>query len=166
MSSDLPPTQEAFDALLGLPSVEAKRNGLEGPESTAEGVVIRSNPLFRDVFGEWLIAKHKWGKFAEKTPTAALPKLPREATPADLFVATYVTEGRLTNAISRLANRGVVLKNDMTDMPTLITEMIADLHKECEPEWKATGMPDSALKGAVSRVLSPLYRRTLGTENT
>ena len=161
-----PPTMEAFNALLGTPSVEAKRNGLEGPESTAEGIVIRTNPLFRDVFGEWIIAKYKWGKFAEKTTapgTLSQPKPPREATPADIFVVTYVTEGRLRNALGRLADRGIVLKNDMTDVPTLITEMVADLHKECEPEWKATGSPDASLKGAVSKVLGPLYRTLLGT---
>lgn len=162
-----PPTQEAFDALLGKPSVEALRNGIEGPDSTAEGIVIRSNPLFRDVFGEWLIAKHKWGKFAEKTTapgTFSQSKLPREASPADIFAATYVTEGRLRNALGRLADRGTTLKGDMTDMPVLLAEMVADLHKECEPEWVALGLPDrKQLTGAVSKVLSPLYRQLLAS---
>ena len=156
---------EAFNALLGKPSVEATLNGVEGPESTAEGIVIRSNPLFRDVFGEWLIAKYKWGKFAEKTTapgTISQAKLPREATSADVFAATYVTEGRLGNVLGHLSNRGVALKNDMTDMSVLLTEMIADLHKECDAEWVATGMQEKDLKGAVSKVLSPLYRKALG----
>ena len=42
------------------------------------------------------------------------------------------------------------------DVP--ISEVIADLHKECEPEWLALGQPEAALKGAVSRVLGPIYR--------
>jgi hypothetical protein len=61
-----------------------------------------------------------------------------------------------------LTDLGIVLKNDMTDMPVLLTEMIADLHKECEAEWRATGFQDKDLKGAVSKVLSPLYRQLLG----
>jgi len=154
------PTQESFDALLEKPSHEAKHNGIDDPNNLAEGVVIRSNPLLRNVFGEWLIAKHKGKKFTEK---AEAPKEPKErvASPADTFAATFVTEGRVTNAIGRLSDRGTPLKGDMTDMPALLTEIIADLHKECETEWKATGMPDGALKGAVSKVLGPLYRRML-----
>ncbi len=154
------PTQANFDALLERPSTEAKHNGIDDPSNLAEGVVIRSNPLFRNVFGEWLIIKHKAKKFSEK---AEAPKEPKErvASPADAFAAMFVTEGRITNAVGRLADRGTPLKGDMTDMPALLTEMIADLHKECEAEWKETGMPDSAMKGAVSKVLGPLYRKVL-----
>jgi hypothetical protein len=155
------PTQAAFDALLGKPSVEAWKNGMPNP-APAEGVVIRSNPLLRNVFGDWLIAKHKWGKYAERTPEKA-PKVPRGATPADEYAATFVTEGRISNAVGRLSDRGTPIKGDMTDMPMLLTEMLADLRKECLDEWKATGMPDSDMKGAVSKVLAPIYRRMLTT---
>jgi Rnl2 family RNA ligase len=154
------PTKATFDALLEQPSHEGKLSGIDDPNNHAEGVVIRSNPLLRNVFGEWLIVKHKAGKFAEKAEAPTI-KLPREATPGDAFVATYVTEGRVTNAIGRLADRGTPLKGDMTDMPALLAEIIADLHKECEVEWKATGMPDGTLKGSVSKVLGPLYRQML-----
>jgi Rnl2 family RNA ligase len=152
------PSKEAFDALLERPSDVAKANGIE---SIAEGVVIRSNPLLRDVFGSWLIIKHKSKAFSEVTHAPTAPKS-KEATPADIFAATYVTAGRVTNAIGRLQDRGVVLKNDMTDMPVLLTEMVADLHKECEPEMVALGVPAKQLQGAVSKVLAPLYRATLG----
>jgi len=149
------PTQANFDALL-----EGQRNGILDPSNFAEGVVIRTNPLFRDVFGQWVIVKHKAKKFAE---VAHAPTPPKEhvTSPADTFVATFVTEGRIINAVGRLADRGTPLKGTMTDMPALLTEIIADLHKECEPEWKETGMPDGALKGAVSKVLGPLYRKML-----
>lgn len=152
------PSKEAFDALLERQSDVAKANGIE---SIAEGVVIRSNPLLRDVFGSWLIIKHKSKAFSEVAHAPTAPKS-KEATPADIFAATYVTAGRVSNAIGRLQDRGVVLKNDMTDMPVLLTEMVADLHKECEPEMGALGVPDKQLQGAVSKVLAPLYRATLG----
>ncbi len=162
------PTQEAFDALLGKPSTEAVRNGIHDPDNYAEGIVIRTNPLFRNVFGEWLIAKHKYGKFAEKKTAPGTPnkiKLPREASPVDDFVATFVTEGRVRNALGRLGDLGVALKNDMADMPALLKEIIADLHKECEPEWLATGAPEKVLMGAVSKVLAPIYRELLSDQH-
>ena len=58
------PTQANFDALLEKPSVVGQLNGF-GDDNIAEGVVIRSNPLLRNVFGEWLICKYKNAKFAE-----------------------------------------------------------------------------------------------------
>jgi hypothetical protein len=158
------PTQESFDALLEKPSHEAKHNGIDDPNNLAEGVVIRSNPLLRNVFGEWLIAKYKSKRFTEKAEAPATAKI-RGETPADTFAAIFVTQGRVENAVGRLGDRGVALKNDMTDVPTLLAEIIADLHKECESEWMATGLPDKIIQSAVSRVLGPLYRRML-TEET
>ncbi len=151
------PCHPAFEALVERPSMEAHHNGIDDPANLAEGVVIRSNPLFRNVFGEWLIVKCKSKRFTEVAHAPAAPKS-KEATPSDTFAATYVTEGRVTNAIGRLHDRGVTLKNDMTDMPTMLTEIIADLHKECEADWPA-GVTDKQMGSAVSKVLSPIYRR-------
>lgn len=82
-----PPSIEAFDALLEKPSIQAKLNGVADENNLAEGVVIRSNPLLRNVFGEWLIVKHKAKKFSE---VAHAPKPVKERTesPADVFAAT------------------------------------------------------------------------------
>ena len=153
------PSLEAFDALLEKPSVEGRLNGISDEGNIAEGVVIRSNPLLRNVFGEWLICKHKSAKFSEVAHAKALKV--RGATPADTFASTYVTEGRLQNALGRLNDRGVVLTDTMADMPTLLTEIIADLHKECESEWVALGLEEKQVKGAVSRVLGPIYRAAI-----
>lgn len=154
------PTSEAFDRLLEHPSAEARANGINDPNNLAEGVVLRSNPMFRNALGEWLVVKHKGKKFSE-VAHAPTVKEPRGETPADTFAATYVTEGRITNAIGRLADRGTPLKGAMADMPALLKEMVADLHKECEPEWTALGLPEKQLTGAVSKVLGPLYRSML-----
>lgn len=154
------PTSEAFDALLNLPSAEAYANGIDDPKNLAEGVVLRSNPLLRNVFGEWLIVKCKGKKFSE-VAHAPKEKVERGETPADTFAATYVTEGRITNAVGRLADRGEPLKGTMADMPTLLKEIVADLHKEHEPEWAALGLQEKQLVGAVSKVLGPLYRKAI-----
>lgn len=126
---------------------------------SAEGFVVFAEPRFRDAYGDWVMAKHKSRRFSEVTlPTE---RKVRQASPVDEFVATYVTEGRLTNALGRLESRGTALSGTMKDMPVLLTEMVADLHKECEPEWLALGAKEEQLPSAVSRVLGPLYRRML-----
>jgi len=159
-----PPSQEAFDQLLEVPSLEAKHNGINDPANIAEGIVIRSNPLFRDVFGDWLIAKHKAAKFSEVAKQRP-PKGPRSATPADEFALTCVIEGRVRNAVGRLQDRGVALTMTMKDMPVLLDEMIADLDKECRSVWEEIA-PDKPFqealnKGSISRVLGPLFRKML-----
>lgn len=151
-----PPSMEAFDALLEKPSTEGLLNGVTDPDNIAEGVVIQSNPLLRNVFGEWLIVKHKAKKFSEKAH-ASIVKAPRETTPTDVFVQTWVTEARVHNAIGRLHDRGTPLEGTMRDMPALLTEIIADLHKECEP----SSLNDKQLKGTTSKVLGPIYRQIL-----
>jgi hypothetical protein len=156
------PTQANFDSLLEKPSTEGLLNGF-GNDNIAEGVVLRSNPLFRNVFGEWLICKHKNAKFAE-VATAAVQKIPRGPTAADDFAAKYVTEGRVTNAIGRLHDSGTDLTNTMKDMPVLLGAVCADLGKDYPEEMAELGITEQSLKGNVSRILGPMYRGMLSKE--
>jgi Rnl2 family RNA ligase len=156
------PTQANFDALLEKPSTEGLLNGF-GADNIAEGVVLRSNPLFRDVFGEWLICKHKCAKFAE-VAQAAVERIPRGPTAADDFAARYVTEGRVTNAIGRLHDSAVELTSTMRDMPTLLGAVCADLAKDFPDDMTELGITEQSLKGNVSRILGPMYRGMLSKE--
>jgi Rnl2 family RNA ligase len=153
------PTQANFDALLEKPSVVGKLNGF-GDDNISEGVVLRSNPLLRNVFGEWLICKYKCEKFSE-VATAAVQKIPRGPSAADDFAAKYVTEGRVTNAIGRLNDSGTELTNTMKDMPTLLSAVCADLSKDCPEEMAELGITEVGIKGNVSKVLGPMYREML-----
>lgn len=153
------PSVENFDALLNRASVTAREHGITDEGNLAEGVVLRSNPLLRNVFGEWLIVKHKGGKFSE-VAHAPREKKERVESPADVFVATFVTEGRVSNAVGRLSDRGIPVAGAMTDVPVLLVEILADLKKECSAEWPA-GVDDKAMRGTISRVLGPLYRSML-----
>jgi Rnl2 family RNA ligase len=152
-----PPSIEAFDALLNKPSHVAKENGIDDETNLAEGVVIRSTPLLRNVFGDWLIVKHKAPKFSE-VAHAPTEKKGRVESQADVFAATYVTPGRVSNAVGRLQDRGVELKNTMQDMPVLLQEILLDLQKECD--WPE-GMGPKEMTGSVSRVLGPILRAHL-----
>jgi Rnl2 family RNA ligase len=157
------PSVAAFDALLEQDSVLGKENGVSVERNVSEGVVIRATPLLRDVFGQWLIIKHKSEKFAEvakRGPSANAVDL----TPAQSFAETFVVEGRVTNALGRLRDRGVALENDMADMRVLVPELVGDLLKECSSEWQATitlGVNDKQIRSAVTKSLGSVYRRML-----
>ena len=158
------PSVAAFDALLEQDSVEATRNGVTVTGNISEGVVIRSNPLLRDVFGQWLIIKHKSEKFAEVAKKG--PSTGASVAPAQSFAETFVVAGRVTNALGRLRDRGVRLEDDMADMRVLVPEIVADLLKECSSEWQAAmanGVTDKQVRGAVTKTLGIVYRRMLIT---
>lgn len=157
------PTLANFDALLEQVSEEGKKNGVDDAENFSEGVVIRANPLLRDVFGQWLIIKHKSEKFSEVAKRD--PSKPKAAGgPAEDFAATFVVPGRVTNALGRLRDAGKKLVSDMQDMPLLIPAMVADLEKECKTEWDeaiALGANDKQLRAAVTKTLGSVYKRML-----
>lgn len=156
------PTQANFDALLEKPSMVGKLNGF-GDDNIAEGVVIRSNPLLRNVFGDWLICKHKCKKFAEVS-SASKERIPRGPSAADDFAVRYVTEGRVINAIGRLNDSGVELTDTMKDMPDLLIAVCIDLAKDCPTEMAELGLNPASIKGNVSRILGPMYREMLTKE--
>jgi len=157
------PSRAAFDLLLEKNSTEAEKNGVTLETNVSEGVVIRSNPLLRDVFGQWLIIKHKSEKFSEVAK--ADPTKPRaDTSAATSFAQTFVTPGRVINALGRLRDAGKPVVNDMQDMAQLVPAMFADLQKECLPEWNealAAGMSDKQIRGEVTKQLGIVYRRML-----
>jgi Rnl2 family RNA ligase len=156
------PSLAAFDALLEQPSLEAVRNGVREGAGVSEGVVIRSNPLLRNVFGEWLIVKHKSQAFAESarpTPAAGVDRAPVET-----FVRTHVLRGRVVNALGRLRDAGVPVADDMQDLKHLVPALVDDLRKECGDEWgrlREQGFKDGDVRSTLSRVLAGLYRQML-----
>jgi Rnl2 family RNA ligase len=157
------PSLEAFDALLEQPSLEGQRNEVGDERNLLEGVVIRSNPLLRNVFGEWLIIKHKSEKFAE-VAKANIRQERADLTPVETFARTYVVRGRIVNALGRLRDVGTPLVNGMEDMKFLVPAMVEDLHKECEAEWPALlaqGFTDKQIRSAVSKTLAAVYQRML-----
>jgi hypothetical protein len=155
------PSLAAFDALLEQPSPEARRNGVRDLRGLSEGVVIRSNPLLRNVFGEWLIIKHKSQRFVESAPPA--PGVAGRG-PVEAFVRAHVVPGRVVNALGRLRDAGVAVTDEMQDMKHLVPALVADLHKEREDEWQALvgrGFTEGDLRATVSRVLGGVYRQML-----
>ena len=144
------PSVEALAALLDRPSVEARRNGVELPGNVMEGVVVRSDPLLRTVFAEWLIVKHKIDRFAEVARRTA-PRRP-DRGPVEAFARTFVVRGRVLNAVGRIRDRGIELEGRMSDLRRVGPEVVEDLRRECTREWTALeeqGFAEKTLRGAV-----------------
>ena len=157
------PSLEAFDALLERPSLEGQRAGIEDPGNLMEGIVIRSNPLLRTVFGEWLIIKHKSEKFEEVARQRIRDDRP-DLSPVETFARTFVLRGRALNVSGRLRDSGTPLTGGMEDMRLLAPAMVEDLQKECADEWQALldeGFTDKQVRSAVSRTLASIWRRML-----
>ena len=157
------PSLEAFDALLEKPSVEGQRNGITDTDNRMEGVIIRSNPLLRTADQHWLIIKHKSEAFAE-VARQNIRRDARDLSPVETFARTYVLRGRILNAIGRLKDAGIPVHNSMADMPHLVEALVADLHKECEPQWetlRVQGFSQQQIQSGVSKTLATVYRRLL-----
>jgi Rnl2 family RNA ligase len=157
------PSLANFDALLEKTSTLGRAMGVGDDANFAEGVVIRSNPLLRDVFGQWLIIKHKSEKFSEVK--ARDPNKPRADTSvADDYAETFVVPGRVINALGRLRDAGKTIVDDMQDMPLLIPAIMADLQKEALAEWNeaiANGATDKQLRASITKTLGSVYKRML-----
>lgn len=157
------PSREAFNALLDRPSLEGQANGVVGDANVMEGVVLRSVPLLRNVFGEYLIVKHKSERFAE-IAKVSIRSEQRDLTPVETFAREFVVTGRVINAVGRLRDVNTPLVGDMQDMPHLVRAMVEDLKKECGPEWTALneqGFDDKVIRSAVSKALARVYRSML-----
>jgi len=156
------PSLANFDKLLEQHSKEGILNGVDNERNIAEGVVIRSNPLLRDTFGQYLMIKHKGAKFKEH---ATAPKvIGGNQDVASVLAATFVTPGRIINALGRLRAAGTEVKDDMSDMRNLVPEVVGDILKECGPEWQqaiADGATEFQLRKAVRTATDNVYRRML-----
>lgn len=158
------PSLAAFDALLERLSVEGQNNGVVDDGNVSEGVVIRSNPLLRDVFGQWLVIKHKSEKFAEVAKRDPYAKPRADVSAATNYALTFVTPGRITNALGRIRDAGKPVHDGMEDMKELVPAMVTDLLKEAKPEWDealASGMSDKQVRAEVVKTLGIVYRRML-----
>jgi Rnl2 family RNA ligase len=163
------PTIQNLDALLEKVSAEAQKNGVTDEGNLSEGVVVRSNPLFRDVFGQWLIIKHKSEGFSEVAKKSPGKAASADVSAATTFAETFVVRGRIINALGRIRDSGKPVHDDMQDMPNLVSAMIADLQKECLAEWNeaiAAGVTDKQVRSEVTKTLGKVYRRFLIEEAT
>ncbi len=160
----IPTTIEAIDAERDAPSVQAKRNGVEG-DQPREGVVLR--PLAEMVGekgqGDRIIAKHKHPEANERaTPEDVLlaRSINMDAKQRDLMAGQavadeFVTEERLSHVLDHLAAAGTAPEIEATGK--VISAMIEDVLREGFGELLAT----SGTKAAVAKRTRAMFHARL-----
>lgn len=150
--SQVPTDLAALDAERDAPSVQAKRNGVEG-DQPREGVVLRPLVELRLNNGERIAAKHKR---AEERET----KTPRNVGPDELVVLTraseiadeWVTPARLSHVLDKMPHEtGIEQTRDV------IHAMIEDVIREGEGEI----VDSKAARVAIGKRTSALFRAHL-----
>lgn len=143
---------------------------LSGREVPAEGIVIRTEPLFITTLNSYSIAKLKSPQFEEVERGEEKPKVVSTTVTAgeDLinFLNTYVTEGRLHNVLVKLKGEGKV-ENDMKDLKHIIPAYWDDLKEECGQEIEqllSKGIDEKSLKHRVSKKVQVMYINLLKKE--
>jgi hypothetical protein len=114
-----------------MPSVQAKRNGVEG-DMAREGVVIRPTEELFDSQGHRLIAKHKIQEFME-TATPRDPAKAQKMFEARQVAKEFVTEVRLQHVLQKIEGPHTVQM-----IPTVIAAMIEDVEREGCGEFTMT----------------------------
>lgn len=121
---------ESLNAQRDAPSVQARRNGIEG-DQMREGVVLRPLREFRDTNGDRIVSKHKNDIERETKSTrdaSADPAKLKVLADAQAIADEWVTPTRLQHVLDKLPGVGV------QDTPKVIAAMIEDVVRESKGE--------------------------------
>lgn len=164
------PLLSVFDRYLEIDSYEALDNGVRVEKNISEGIVIKSTKELRDVHDNRMMAKHKSQGFAEATHTPRPTKDPRWTNPCLLVAETYVTRGRVLNAIEKAESHSLGHKvTDMSAMKYLPAFVFNDVLRdyENEPGETASDLDAKGLMSAITRqtgiVLKGILNERIGT---
>lgn len=119
----------SLDAERDAPSVQARRNGVEG-DQPREGVVLRPIVEMVDSYGTRVISKHKRDDARETaTPRKVVdPSLQVVLTEANAIAVEWVTDTRLEHVLDKMP--GATVK----DTAKVITAMVEDVTREAKGE--------------------------------
>lgn len=125
----IPTDLASIDAARDAPSVQARRNGVDG-DQPREGVVLRPLIELTKNNGDRIIAKHKRDEEREtKSPRAVVdPERLRVLVAADAIAEEWVTETRLSHVLDKLGPVGVERTGDV------IRAMVEDVLREAAGE--------------------------------
>ncbi|MBI4208853.1 MAG: hypothetical protein HY538_04020 [Deltaproteobacteria bacterium] len=139
------PDQKVFDSFIDSMSRLGEENGIIDPENTMEGVVIRPPEPMWDEQGNFIIAKYKIGKWAERASQQRHPFQPRKEKAvlpgAPEFAIEFVTETRLEHVLDQLREASIPI--ELKAMGEVMKRMGQDIKREgasalekAQLEWK------------------------------
>lgn len=129
-------TIDSLEKTMDFPSVVAVLNGLEpSPENTWEGVVVKPYQPERDHRGNWIRAKYKSNKWAERAKGAVKTKRldPVQAATkqaAEAFAQEVVQVGRVHTIVDHITRDGDT-ELSMKRTGDFVRSFIKDVMKDC-----------------------------------
>ena len=128
------PKLEAFNQLLEMQSVVAQELGVSADDNIHEGIVIKPAKMkVSPTTGEWMIAKYKNAKFAERMSEKQKKDFVPLPGSVHAFVEEFVTDTRLEHVIDHLRDQGILV-TDMKATPHVLKEMNIDILREGKAE--------------------------------
>lgn len=151
----VPADVAALDAERDAPSVQAKRNGVEGDKGR-EGIVIRPIHEMFKKNGARIIAKHKTDEFRETaTPRTVDPEKAAALADATKIAFEWVTPMRLSHVLDKIEAGGV--KAGVERMRDVIAAMQEDVAREGAGEF----VDSRDARAAIGRRTSELFMARL-----
>lgn len=122
-------------------------------DNIMEGIVITSQPLMFDMFGEKIQAKYKNDKWSESTKKTVRPKKDSEVM---LYARENVNEVRVLHAVDKLREENT-WKRGMEDMRGLIMLIMEDLKQEIG----LADLDEKQVRMSVGKLVAHLYKAML-----
>jgi len=154
----IPATIEAIDAVMGMPSVQAVRNGIVEPK-LREGIVLRPLIELRKNNGERIIAKHKNDAFREtKTPRPLDADQLTVLTEVRAIADEWATEMRLSHVLDAMGGDvGIERTGDV------IKAMMEDVVREAGDEIVASKEVRKAIGTRAAQMFKARLKASLTT---
>lgn len=155
----VPTTVEALDTQRDLPSVQAKKCGVE-KDCIREGLVLR--PLVEcDHYGERIIAKYKRSEFMETaTPRSLDPARLQVLADAKSIAEEWVTDMRLVHVMDKIPHAPME-GFTMSSIPAIIKAMLEDVKRESKGEVIWTPEVEKAIAGETGKKMKALLAKKL-----
>jgi hypothetical protein len=159
------PDQKVFDSFIDSMSRLGGENGIVDPENTMEGIVIRPPEPMWDESGNFVIAKYKIGKWAERASQQRHPFQPRKERiilpGAREFAEEFVTEIRLEHVLDQLREASIPIESRA--MGEVLKRMGQDIKREGASALEAARLEWKDVSPHVTQKTKAVFLKYLGT---
>ena len=157
------PDGQLFNSLIDSLSRVGFENGIDDPENTIEGIVIRPPAMQWDARGNPVMAKYKVGKWAERASQTKHPRtLPKERPVipgAKEFAHEFATPMRLAHVLDGLREEGIPI--DVASLGEVMKRMGQDIKREGAKALADAGLDWKDVSPFVTHLTKNLFSRYL-----
>lgn len=157
------PDRAVFDSLIDTESRLARENGINDPENTIEGLVIRPPEFVWDDKRSPIMAKYKVGKWAERAQAVKHPDRQRSSRidmppPAGAleFAEEFVTKARLDHIFDQLREENIAIDKSATG--EIMKRMGQDIKREGAKALDQAGLEWKDVSALVSKAVKGMLK--------